>query len=622
MSDVSRHTYLAQRKTSANWYFKAKVPRDLVGAFGREQVWKSLRTADLAEAKRRVRDEADAFDKQCCALRNRTALDGLNTIGSVALTSLSEAAIRGMVLGWFDTLNADRERRQEMASPLDRAEALITLDQDEHDLIDPDDLGLEGAYQTAVRLLRGHDVRLVRRQLDPIRAAQSPMPFVVAQEDAVSAQFRQLLALLRRGQLEDTRRSRAVLLDDFQEVSFDPAFRPRAAPNGKTLAQAIAAFRAEPQRATLILKSRQTYDVVFRLASEMFGAERPIREIGREDCKTFRVTVQALPPNASKRFPGKTLMEVARLDTQPADRLNATTVNHYLTSLATLFNYAEKEGWLLQNPAKGLALKGVKKRHRRDPFTVAELTAIFRAPLYTGCQDDESGYAKPGSNLPRRGRFWLPLIGLYSGMRQGEIAQLRTADVRLFQGVLCIFIEADDDDVDEADRKRVKTEAGERYVPVHPMLTQIGFAQHVERMRKVGAERLFPDVVRGADGYFSPFSKWFSRFLADAKVKRDRNAFHSFRHNFRDAMREASVPPDVVTALGGWVRGGMEEHYGSGRITASVLQEHMQRVCYPGLNLARLTIDHTPERAAGTLRGSRGLYSAMLNDGYGEKQKP
>jgi integrase len=175
-------------------------------------------------------------------------------------------------------------------------------------------------------------------------------------------------------------------------------------------------------------------------------------------------------------------------------------------------------------------------------------------------------------------------------MRQGEIAQLRTDDVRLFQGVLCIFIVADSDDVDEADRKRVKTEAGERYVPVHPMLERIGFAQHVEQMRKAGAVRLFPEITRGADGYFSPFSKWFSRFLADAGVKRDRNAFHSFRHTFRDAMREASVPPDVVTALGGWVRGGMEEHYGSGRITASVLQEHMLRIRYDGLDLSHF--DH------------------------------
>jgi len=115
MRDVSRHTYLARRKGSANWYFKAKVPRDLLAAWGKEQVWKSLRTADLAEAKRRVRDEADAFDKQCRAFCVRVATDGLETIGNVAPTSLTEAAIREMVLTWFDTMNTERERRHEVA---------------------------------------------------------------------------------------------------------------------------------------------------------------------------------------------------------------------------------------------------------------------------------------------------------------------------------------------------------------------------------------------------------------------------------------------------------------------------------------------------------------------------
>ncbi|WP_187294310.1 site-specific integrase [Methylobacterium sp. B1] len=588
---MSRYTHLAQRKGSANWYFKAKIPRDLVAAFGREQVWKSLRTADLAEAKRRVRDEADAFDKQCRAIRDRAASDGCDTVGSVALTSLSEAAIEQMAVDWFSTVAAEGEQRARMAVPLDRDEALISLGQEEAALHDPNDLGLDASYQTAIRLLRANDVRLLQRQLNPIRSAGSPMPFVVSREDAASAQFRQLLALLRRGRLEDIHRSRARLAGDYQDVAFDPVFRPRAEPGGKTLAQAIAAFRAEPQRATLIAKSQQTYDVVFRLATELFGADRPIREIGREDCKTFRATVQALPTNAAKRFPKKTLVEVAGLDLPASDRLHATTVNHYVHGLSALMNYAHHEGWIVQNPGKGLAIKGVKKRHRRDPFTAAELTKIFKAPLYTGCVDDESGYAKPGPNRPRRGRFWIPLISLFTGMRQGEIAQLRTDDVRPFQGILCIFIAADGDDVDEADRKRVKTEAGERYVPVHPTLEQIGFARHVERMRKDGAERLFPDIVRGADGYFSPFSKWFSRFLAEAGVKRDRNAFHSFRHTFRDAMREASVPPDAVTALGGWVRGGMEEHYGSGRITAPVLCEHMQRIGYAGLDLSHLVTD-------------------------------
>ncbi|TXN34484.1 tyrosine-type recombinase/integrase [Methylobacterium sp. WL30] len=588
MKDVGRHTYLARRKGTANWQFRARVPLDLVADFGKREVTRSLGTSDLAEAKRRVRDEADAFDKQCRALRDRAASDGGVTIGSVPLTSLSETAIEQMAIGWFSTVAAEGEQRARLAVPLDRDEALINLGQDEAALNDPDDLGLDASYQTAIRLLRAADVRLLRRQLNPIRAAGSPMLFVVSREDAASAQFRQLLALLRRARLEDVHRSRAQLPGNYQDVAFDPVFRPRVEPNSKTLAQVIAAFQAEPERAGQITKLQQTYASVFRLASEMFGADRPIREIDRDECKAFRATVQALPPNATKRFPGKALVDVAKLAKPENDRLRPSTINHYLDALAMLFNYAQSEGWITQNPAKRLAIKGVKKRGRRDPFTAAELTKIFQAPLYAGCVDDEGGYAKPGPNHPRRGRFWIPLISLFTGMRQGEVAQLRTDDVRLFQGVLCIFIAADGDDVDEADRKRVKTEAGERFVPVHPMLEQIGFARHVERMGKAGAERLFPDIVRGADGYFSPFSKWFGRFLAEAGVKRDRNAFHSFRHTFRDAMREADVPLDSVIALGGWEDGSTQANYGGRQIAAPTLHRHIKRIRYDGLDLMHL----------------------------------
>ena len=159
-----------------------------------------------------------------------------------------------------------------------------------------------------------------------------------------SAQFRQILALLRRGQLEDLHRNRARLMGNYQEVAYDPVFRPRAEPHGKTLTQVIAAFRAEPERAGQITKLQQTYSSVFRLAGELFGADRPIREIDREECKAFRAIVQALPPNATKRFPGKSLLEVAKLAASEPDRLRPATVNHYLDSLATLFNYAECEG--------------------------------------------------------------------------------------------------------------------------------------------------------------------------------------------------------------------------------------------------------------------------------------
>ena len=58
--------------------------------------------------------------------------------------------------------------------------------------------------------------------------------------------------------------------------------------------------------------------------------------------------------------------------------------------------------------------------------------------------------------------FWIPLIGLYTGMRLEEIAQIYVSDVRKAKGVWCIDVNEDKPD------KHVKT--GARLVPLHPVL--------------------------------------------------------------------------------------------------------------------------------------------------------
>jgi integrase len=64
---------------------------------------------------------------------------------------------------------------------------------------------------------------------------------------------------------------------------------------------------------------------------------------------------------------------------------------------------------------------------------------------------------------------------------------------------------------------------------------------------------LFPDLKPGTTGYRSDqFSKWFARFLKSIDADADRTSFHSFRHNFRDALREGNVRHEIAMLLGGW----------------------------------------------------------------------
>lgn len=75
--------------------------------------------------------------------------------------------------------------------------------------------------------------------------------------------------------------------------------------------------------------------------------------------------------------------------------------------------------------------------HRR-PFTIAELRTMFAAAPY------------PAG--PRDVWFWLPLLGLFTGARLGELAQLDTSDVAQRDGVLVLLIRED-----AVTNKRLKT---------------------------------------------------------------------------------------------------------------------------------------------------------------------
>ncbi|MCW2286755.1 integrase [Rhodoblastus acidophilus] len=315
----------------------------------------------------------------------------------------------------------------------------------------------------------------------------------------------------------------------------------------------------------------------------------------REVCRDLLETLRCMPSNATKRYGKLNAREAAeRAKVEGRRPMSATTVNGYLNKLSALFNWAENEGYILKNPARGLrVVDPVRKKDKRLPFTNEQLTRIFHAPLYTGCMDDEAGYAHPGKCKPRRGRFWVPLIGLFSGMRLNEICQLEIADIKKIDGVECFVVtsETRSGTID----KKLKTENAERFIPIHPTLIEIGILDYVNSRRTSGRGKLFSDLSIASTGYYSDnFSKWFANFLDKAGAKAPRTSFHSFRHNFRDALREGKVRKDVAYALGGWANENGDgdataENYGRG-FSVSVLREAISKITYDGCDLEHLNL--------------------------------
>ena len=175
----------------------------------------------------------------------------------------------------------------------------------------------------------------------------------------------------------------------------------------------------------------------------------------------------------------------------------------------------------------------------------------------------------------RDGKYWVPILGLYTGARLGEIVQLLVSDVREEGGIDYFDINRD-----EAGGKSLKTSSSQRVIPVHPELVRFGFMEYVENRRGKGPSgRLFSEIKQGKDGSYSHnFSKYFGRYLKQVGVKTNKTTFHSFRHNFTDALRNGAVEDSRMKSLLGHSDKSVTAEYGSGGPPLKVLAEDMKKV--------------------------------------------
>lgn len=362
-----------------------------------------------------------------------------------------------------------------------------------------------------------------------------------------------------------------------------------------TLRDLYDAYMSDPTR-DWSPRTRLAYDTTRKLVLAILGEKTPVHSITRAHCRTLIDTLRWLPRNALKLYPRLNPIEIAAKakEAERTDLMSPSNINTYLNKVSGVFNWAVKEEMMDRNPAKGLKVPdGTLRRDKRLPFSASQLRAIFAAPLYTGCRDDGHGYAVPGDCRPRSARFWIPLISLFNGLRLNEACQLDVTDVRSVEEVPC-FVITELSEGATAD-KRLKTASSSRVVPIHPQLVALGLLKFVSERKHAGEIKLFGEVGMGATGYRSTtFSAWFTRFAGKVGVRSRKTCFHSFRHNFRDALREARIERDVVLALGGWSApagsgssASISDAYGSG-YRVRTLFDAITRVQYPDLDLNHL----------------------------------
>jgi integrase len=238
-------------------------------------------------------------------------------------------------------------------------------------------------------------------------------------------------------------------------------------------------------------------------------------------------------------------------------------VNKLLTLLGAIISQAERDGFLDKVPGFVNAFgKGIRFAVREgDPsrvlFEKADLQAIFLSPVY-------SDGARPAGG-GGEAAFWFPLIGLLSGMRLDEIAQLRICDLKQDEETHRWYFS-----VDRSGGRSTKTASSIRCVPIHKELSRVGLLKYRQSLVDGGAgpkESLWPDVKaeRGRQ-LSSAWSKWFGRYLrSKCSITDSAKVFHSFRHTFKRMTRDAELPEEHHDALTGHTsNGGFGRMYGRG----------------------------------------------------------
>lgn len=271
----------------------------------------------------------------------------------------------------------------------------------------------------------------------------------------------------------------------------------------------------------------------------------------------------------------------------PVKFLKLPTVDKHFSNLVEYWRWLQKTGRIGNdhaNPFSGFIQskpKGKRARKERDAWPQDMLTTLFTSPVWTGCASI-ARRSKPGTNIYRDARFWVPLIGRLIGAREDEICSLDVGDLRMVEGIPVFHISDS------------KTEGSERDIPIPMSLLKMGFLEYRFYGRDK-TEPLFPELLpQGIEGRrSSSFSNWFTEYRRAVDCYKLLVDFHSFRHNVSTDLQ--NMPglnmgwADEITGHESEVRSSERSRYAKG-VYMQHLKDTLDHIDI-GVNLDHLAYD-------------------------------
>lgn len=572
------------------YYFRRGVPEDLKSILGKSEEKFSLETRDPGEARVRFAKALAEVEERWARLRQ----------GAVSLNHKQSLAIAGqiyseMVAEHSDNPDFEGRRGDHMHDALAFGKAKFIELSKNKELV-----------QHVLRQMLGRREQLNAKRIDAFLLREG---YLLTPESKTTLQKHVEQAIFKAREKINRMADEGDYSPDPEAAKFPPYCPPRIERNDPSdevplLSVAIDNWVAEKtrpsgknKRVPWTPKTAKDNELAARRFLELAGDQR-LSEYKKRHARAFKEAYLALPRTeyikkhfAGLRFPemvakAKEIAEKAKAENTdvPFVYVDDATINKNIGFVRSLLNWAWKNfDDVPSNPFDGMTVTGQTDAvDQKDPFTTEELQTILDAPLFTGCESAKA-WQTPGTHVPcDEGIYWVPLIGLFTGARAGEIIQLDVDDLVEERGILHFNITA------RRKGKKLKSRNATRKIPVHPMLIRLGIRDFATAQKAKGL-RLFPEMPRATDGHYSTsYSSRFGRFLKKLGIKSDLNSFHSFRHTFEDEALDSDISMNFVNSLQGHANVGMAGRYGSGKVRLKALHAQFEKMAWEELDFSRV----------------------------------
>lgn len=329
-----------------------------------------------------------------------------------------------------------------------------------------------------------------------------------------------------------------------------------------TLGEGIEAFlkhKADLAKGTL---TTYTYRLNL-LAGLMGGPDKMLHDISEEDCIDAAEKYRSMSPHATQRSKDK----------QGTGMVSASTVKDTLILWKSFFEWAIRtKRYTGVNPITDIPRPSENNEERgAEPFRPDELKKIFQPENFKA--------------MKRPHQYWGPLLGLFTGARSNELAQLRLDDFANDGDIRYIKIRHN-----RAAGTRTKNAPSNRDLPLHPILWTIGLQDYLDDMKEIGADRLFPNLPADKNGKREKYlSRDFNEnLLVDLGIWQARvKIFHSFRDTVMSKLAASGkVHDDHIDDWMGHARQGVGAKHYNAKLSLSQQVENILPLLEFGVNFS------------------------------------